>query len=136
MIKPLNRQKNLLSQRATPATRHDVGIGQDLADTLKAHRQSCVGMAANMIGINKAIIAVSLGPIDVTMYNPRIIRRASPYQTKEGCLVLDGQRTCRRYRKNTVSYLDEQMKKHRVDLEGMAAEIVQHEVDHLHGIMI
>ena len=136
MIKPINHDQILLQQRAIPATRQDLNVGIDLKDTLNAHHPECIGMAANMIGINKAIIIAGLGPINMVMYNPQITQKQEPYQTAEGCLSLPGKRTVTRYRQIKVTFRDQNWHLQTLQLSDIAAEIVQHEIDHLNGILI
>lgn len=136
MERPINHDQLLLQQPAQPASKQDLLIGQDLQDTLSAHRQECVGMAANMIGINKAIIIVSAGPLDLLMFNPTIVAHSQPYQTKEGCLSLPGERPVTRYQTITVDFTNTQWQQQQQTFTGLIAEIIQHEVDHLHGILI
>lgn len=136
MIKPIITDQQFLSRPSTPASRHDLPLAQDLQDTLAAHRDDCVGMAANMIGSAKRIIIATLGPLDVVMFNPRIIARSSPYQTMEGCLSLTGKRPAKRFQQITVAFENRQFQKQQLKLEGFAAEIVQHEVDHCNGVII
>ena len=107
MIKPINHDQILLQQRAIPATKQDLNVGIDLNDTLNAHQAECIGMAANMIGINKAIIIASLGPINMVMYNPQITQKQEPYQATEGCLSLPGKRAATRYRQIKVTFRDQ-----------------------------
>lgn len=136
MIKPICKDPQILSQPSQPANLHDWPIAQDLLDTLVAHQKECVGLAANMIGINKQIIAISLGPINIAMLNPQITAKEYPYQTQEGCLSLIGQRTTMRYQEITLVYLDQTGHQQKLSLHGWAAQIVQHEIDHCHGIII
>lgn len=136
MIKAINKDTNSLSQVSQPATRADRPVGQDLADTLTAHHDHCVGMAANMIGVHKRIIVVSMGPVDVVMFNPAITAKRQPYQIKEGCLSLTGERPTKRYKQIELTYRDMDWKSHHITLTALAAEIVQHEVDHCDGILI
>ena len=114
----------------------DLSVGQDLQDTLKANQDRCVGMAANMIGVKKRIIIVNIGIINLVMYNPVIVRKDGPFETEEGCLSLDGVRKTTRYQNIEVEYLDGSWKKHRQKYSGWTAQIIQHEVDHLDGIII
>lgn len=125
-----------LAQKSVPATKNDLQVGQDLLDTLKAHRQECVGMAANMIGIKKNVIVVNMGLLDVVMFNPVILTKSGPYQTEEGCLSLSGVRKTIRYQDIEVEYYDLSWEKQRKKLSGWIAQIVQHEIDHCHGILI
>ena len=125
-----------LRQRAEKATDADRQTAIDLLDTLKAHEDGCVGMAANMIGVNKAIIAVNMGFMNVAMFNPKIVKRNGKYETEEGCLSLDGVRKCVRYQEIEVEYEDINFKRQRQKYSGWTAQIIQHECDHLNGIII
>lgn len=136
MIKPIVKDQQLLSKKATKATRADLPIANDLSDTLNAHRAECVGMAANMIGINKRIIIASLGPLDIVMFNPQITAKSQPYQTEEGCLSLKGKRPTKRFNKITVEFFNQAWQTQTLNLTDFAAEIVQHELDHCNGIII
>ena len=136
MKKDIMRDVFFLGQRSERATEEDRQIIEDLKDTLKAKRERCVGMAANMIGYRKRIIIVSMGFTDVVMVNPVIIFRALPYEIEEGCLSLDGVRKTKRYKKIRVRYQDENFKEHQQEYEGYIAQIIQHECDHLEGIII
>ncbi len=136
MIKPINTNLQKLSRPSLLATRADLFIGQDLQDTLAAHRKHCIGMAANMIGENKRVIIAQLGPLPVVMFNPQIISQSHPYQTKEGCLSLPGERFAKRYHQITVQFLNRAWQKQSLTLTDLAAEIVQHEIDHCNGILI
>lgn len=136
MIRPIVKDIMFLSRKSEQAVLSDLQIAKDLQDTLAAHRESCVGMAANMIGYSKNIIIVSLGFADLVMLNPEITKKADPYETEEGCLSLAGVRKTRRYRKITVEYQDMQMKKHTQEFFGRTAQIIQHEIDHCRGVLI
>ncbi|MBQ2270502.1 MAG: peptide deformylase [Firmicutes bacterium] len=136
MVKQVVRDVFFLSQKSEPATKDDVQVGRDLQDTLKANREACVGMAANMIGVKKNIIIVSMGMFDVVMFNPVITKQEGPYETEEGCLSLDGVRPTTRYQIIEVEYQDFDWKTQKVKLSGWTAQIVQHEVDHLSGRII
>lgn len=136
MIKEIVTDNFFLSQKAKPATKEDQAVIQDLKDTLKAHRHHCVGMAANMIGINKAIIIVAMGPLDLVMVNPEITFQAKPYQTQEGCLSHTGQKPTQRYQEIQVQYLDEHFHPKNRRFQGPLAQVIQHEMDHLAGILI
>ena len=125
-----------LRQKAEKATEADRQTAIDLLDTLKAHEDGCVGMAANMIGVNKAVIAVNMGFINVAMFNPKIVKRSGKYETEEGCLSLDGVRKCVRYQEIEVEYEDINFKRQRQKYSGWIAQIIQHECDHLNGIII
>ena len=136
MIRPIVKDIFFLGQKSETATKQDLNVGQDLMDTLQANRERCVGMAANMIGIKKRIIIVSMGLLNVVMYNPVIIKKDSPYETEEGCLSLTGVRKTKRYENIEVEYYDSSWKKHRQKYSGWTAQIIQHECDHLEGIII
>ena len=136
MIKPIIRDVFFLSQKSDPATKADLQVGIDLQDTLKANQSRCVGMAANMIGVTKRVIIVNLGPVNLVMYNPVIVKKDGPYETEEGCLSLDGVRKTTRYQNIEVEYTDASWKKQRIKLSGWPAQICQHEIDHLSGIVI
>ena len=136
MQKPIVRDEEFLAQKSQPATFMDVAVAQDLLDTLAAHADHCVGLAANMIGVQKCIIAVNVGPTNIAMLNPEIVKRSGKYMTKEGCLSLDGERTTVRYEKITVTYQDMQLKPHKQSYSGFTAQIIQHEIDHCNGIII
>ena len=136
MIRPIMKDIFFLGQRSDPATRQDLSIGQDLQDTLRANQEHCVGMAANMIGVKKQIIIVNMGLMNVVMYNPVILKKDTPYETEEGCLSLEGTRKTTRYQNIEVEYLDAGWKKHCQKYSGWTAQIIQHEIDHLHGIII
>ena len=136
MVKEIVKDPFFLAQKSVPATKDDLQVGRDLMDTLKAHREGCVGMAANMIGIKKNIIIVNMGFVDVVMFNPVIISKSGPYQTEEGCLSLTGMRKTTRYQDIEVEYYDFAWKKQRKKLSGWTAQIAQHEIDHCNGIVI
>lgn len=136
MIKPIVKDIFFLRRKAEEATREDIQVGIDLQDTLRANRKACVGMAANMIGVNKRVIIVNMGFVDVVMFNPVLIKKDTPYETEEGCLSLTGVRKTTRYENIEVEYLDMNWKKQRQKLSGWTAQICQHELDHLEGIII
>ncbi len=136
MIRSIVRDVLFLRQKSEPAGREDVAVGRDLQDTLRANRDRCVGMAANMIGVRKRVIVVSMGIMDVVMYNPVIVGRDSPYQAEEGCLSLDGTRSATRFQNIEVSWRDESWKPRRQRFSGWIAQIIQHEMDHLDGVII
>ena len=136
MIKPVCRDVFLLAQPSAPATSADLPVAVDLADTLRANADRCVGMAANMIGQLKRIIAVSVGPMVLLMLNPEIVKKSGPYEAEEGCLSLAGVRKTTRYETIEVVYQDMQLKKQRATYTGFTAQIIQHEVDHLNGVLI
>ena len=136
MVKKIVRDVFFLGQKSQEAVMEDTSVGQDLQDTLTANREKCVGMAANMIGVRKRIIIVNIGFFNVVMYNPVILKRDTPYETEEGCLSLEGVRKTTRYQNIEVEYLDGSWKKHRQKYSGWTAQIIQHEMDHLEGIII
>ena len=136
MIKPIVKDIFFLRRKAETATREDIQVGIDLQDTLRANREACVGMAANMIGVNKRVIIVNMGFVVVVMFNPVLIKKDTPYETEEGCLSLTGVRKTTRYENIEVEYLDMNWKKQRQKLSGWTAQICQHELDHLEGIII
>ena len=136
MVRDIVRDVFFLGQKSVPATKDDMYIGKDLMDTLAAHREGCVGMAANMIGEKKRIIIVNMGFIDVVMYNPVLLHKDTPYETEEGCLSLIGVRKTTRYENIEVEYYDSAWKKQKKKLSGWTAQICQHELDHLEGIII
>ena len=136
MVKPIVRDVLFLGQKSEPATRQDLSIGIDLSDTLKANRERCVGMAANMIGVKKRIIIVNMDSQDVVMYNPVIVHKSEPYEAEEGCLSLDGVRKTTRYQHIVVEYFDSAWKKHNKKFSGWTAQIIQHEADHMEGRII
>ena len=136
MVKPIIRDVFFLNQKSEPAMKEDIQTAVDLLDTLKAHEDGCVGMAANMIGVRKNIIIVNMGFIDVVMFNPVIVSKHDMYETEEGCLSLDGVRKTTRYQEIEVEYYDFNWKKQRQKLSGWTAQICQHEIDHLSGKII
>ena len=127
----------LLAIKSEPATEADKQIALDLLDTLRAHAHECVGMAANMIGVRKNIIVVNAGLGQFVMINPQIISKSKPYDTEEGCLsLLGGPRKCKRYDEIEVVFEDINWKKQQQKYTGHIAEIIQHECDHLNGVLI
>jgi len=136
MVREVCRDVLFLSQKSEPATKDDMQVVQDLLDTLKANEAGCVGMAANMIGVKKRIIAVNVGFLNVAMLNPVIVKRTGAYETEEGCLSLTGVRKTTRYQEIEVEYYDVNWKKQRGKFTGWTAQIIQHECDHLEGIII
>lgn len=136
MVQQIMHDPLYLAQKSAPATKADLQVGKDLQDTLKAHREGCVGMAANMIGVKKNIIIVNMGIFDVVMFNPIIVSKSGAYETEEGCLSLSGIRKTTRYENIEVEYQNFYIKKQRQKLSGWTAQIVQHEVDHCNGILI
>ena len=136
MIKPIVRDILFLGQKSEEATKADIPVGKDLQDTLQANRDRCVGMAANMIGVRKRIIIVNIGFGDIVMFNPVIVSKRRAYETEEGCLSLDGVRKTTRYQDIEVEYLDSNWQKHKQKFSGYPAQVIQHEADHLEGIII
>lgn len=136
MIRPIVRDVLFLGRKSEPATRMDGAVGRDLRDTLRANRDRCVGMAANMIGVGKRVIIVNVAFADVVMYNPVLLSKDTPYEAEEGCLSLDGVRKATRYQNIEIEYRDASWKAHRQRYSGWIAQIIQHELDHLEGIII
>ena len=136
MERPIVRDPIFLARRSIPATPADVPLAQDLLDTLKAHRDGCVGMAANMIGEAKRIIVFDREGEYMTMFNPTIVKCSGPYETEEGCLSLPGQRKAKRYRSIKVQYQNERFQTRLKTFTGWTAQIIQHEIDHCNGILI
>lgn len=126
----------LLSQKSTPATQADIQSANDLRDTLVANQDRAAGLAANMIGVRKDIIALFVGPFPMVMLNPKIIKKSGEYTTSEGCLSLTGQRSTKRYKDITVQYENLNFEKQTQNFTGFVAEVIQHEVDHCNGILI
>ena len=136
MVKEIMRDQFFLSRKSVPATPEDLSIADDLLETLQAHREGCVGMAANMIGVAKRIIAFDHEGQYMVMFNPGIVKKSGPYETEEGCLSLDGQRKTRRYQSIKVQYQTREFQTRFKTFTGWTAQIIQHEVDHLEGIII
>ena len=136
MIKPIMKHVLFLSRKSENAVPADVNIADDLIDTLKAHSESCVGMAANMIGVNKKIIVINVGILFIEMFNPVILKQSMPYETAEGCLSLVGKRKPQRFHHIEVKYQDRNFKTHTQEFSGWTAQIIQHEIDHCDGIII
>ncbi|MCQ2458196.1 MAG: peptide deformylase [Clostridia bacterium] len=136
MVRAICRDQLLLSRKAEKADRNDLPHARDLLDTLNANAARCVGMACNMIGVPKAIIAVAVGPARLLLFNPVIIAGKSPFEAEEGCLSLNGVRKCTRYNEITVEYQDSDFVSRREKFTGWPAQIIQHECDHLNGILI
>ena len=136
MVKSIVKDILFLGQKSIPSTPEDKQVAQDLKDTLAAHQEECVGMAANMIGYKKRTIIVSMGFINMIMHNPVMISRTDEYDTEEGCLSLTGTRPCKRYKEIEVRYQDENFVEKTQKFSGFTAQIIQHEMDHLEGIII
>ena len=136
MIRPIVTSELMLRLPSEPATTVDAQVGQDLLDTLTAHTEECVGMAANMIGVRKRVIVAMDGQTPLLMFNPTIEGRSGEYKTQEGCLSLPGQRPTTRWRSITVSYLGADFHPRKRLFQGYVAQIIQHEIDHCDGIVI
>ena len=136
MIKEITKDQEILKLKAEVATADDAAVADDLLDTLKSLKDSCVGLAANMIGVNKAIIVFVSNGFYVEMFNPEIEDRMGSYETEEGCLSHDSTHKVTRYQKIKVRWQDRDMKKHSKRYTGWTAQIIQHEIDHLNGILV
>ena len=136
MIREICRDETFLAQKAAPATADDLATAQDLLDTLTAHKDGCVGMAANMIGVNKRIIAFDNEGTYMVMFNPEIVKRSGPYDAEEGCLSLSGVRKTKRFQTVKVQWQNEKFQTRLKTFTGWTAEIIQHEIDHCDGILI
>ena len=136
MIKKIVTAPLFLSQKSIEATQADVFLAQDLRDTLASHRKHCVGMAANMIGVSKRVIIIQMAFFDLVMFNPVVTQKSGLYQTQESCLSLSGSRVTERYEEITVRFYDEKWLPKTLTLTGLEAQICQHELDHLEGILI
>lgn len=136
MIREIMRDKAFLAQKAELATQDDLLVAQDLLDTLEANKGRCVGMAANMIGINKRIIVFDNEGTYAVMFNPEIVKRSGPYQAEEGCLSLLGTQSAKRWQSIKVRYQNEKFQVRFKTFTGWTAQIIQHEVDHCEGILI
>ena len=136
MIREICRDETFLAQKAVLATADDLPAAQDLLDTLTAHKDGCVGMAANMIGVCKRIIAFDNEGTYMVMFNPVIVRQSGPYEAEEGCLSLTGVRTTKRFQTVKVQWQNEQFQTRLKTFTGWTAEIIQHEIDHCEGILI
>ena len=136
MVQPICKDVIFLARKSEPATPEDILIGQDLQDTLNAHRDGCVGMAANMIGKAKRIIVFLDGDTPTVMYNPEIVKASEPYEAEEGCLSLNGTRKTTRYRKIKVRYQNAAFQTRLKSYTGWTAQIIQHEIDHCNGILV
>lgn len=136
MVRDICTDTSFLAQKAEPAAAEDMPTAQDLLDTLIAHREGCVGMAANMIGVNRRIIAFDDDGEYAVMLNPVILRKSDPYTTQEGCLSLAGKRTVKRWKTIKVQWQNERMQTRCKTYTGFTAEIIQHEIDHCEGVLI
>lgn len=137
MIKELTHDPIFLSLKSEVATKEDLQVAEDLLDTLIAHKDGCVGMAANMIGVRKRIIAFDNEGTYMVMFNPEIIKKSEPYETEESCLsLLGGPRKCKRYKSIKVQWQTSEMQTRIKTFTGFPAQIIQHEIDHCDGILI
>lgn len=136
MVRDICKDEGFLAQKAQPATLDDLDTSRDLLDTLIAHKTGCVGMAANMIGINKRIIAFDNEGTYMVMLNPVIVKRSGPYEAEEGCLSLTGTRKTKRFQTIKVQWQNEKLQTRLKTFTGWTAEIIQHEIDHCEGILI
>ena len=136
MVREIVHDPFFLGMKSEPASENDRQVMTDLLDTLRANLDRCVGMAANMIGVRKRIIVFCFGPVQTLMVNPQILEKSGTYQTEEGCLSLDGTRKTTRFRNIEVEYTDIGEKKQRHSYSGQIAQIIQHECDHLDGVII
>nr|WP_317325837.1 peptide deformylase [uncultured Flavonifractor sp.] len=136
MIRDICKDQDFLAQKALPAGPEDLSTAADLLETLEHHKDGCVGMAANMIGVNKRIIAVDNEGSYLVMFNPEIIKKSGPYDTEEGCLSLVGTRPARRWNTIKVRWQNEKFQERLKTFTGWTAQIIQHEIDHCEGIII
>ena len=136
MVKKIMRDPLFLAQKSVDATEADKQVITDLLDTLRANLDHCVGMAANMIGVNKCIIAFDNEGTYMVMFNPEIVKKSGPYQAEEGCLSLSGTRRARRWESIKVRWQNEKFQERIKTFTGWTAQIIQHEIDHCEGIII
>ena len=136
MIREICKDEAFLAQKAEPAMADDLVVAQDLLDTLAAHKDGCVGMAANMIGVNKRIIVFDNEGEYTLMFNPVIVRKSGPYEAQEGCLSLTGTRKTKRFQTIKVQWQNEKFQTRIKTFTGWTAEIIQHEIDHCEGMII
>ena len=136
MVKEIVKDPVFLARRSEPAGAEDLEVCVDLRDTLAAHAEGCVGMAANMIGVSKRIIVFDNEGVPAVMLNPEILKASEPYTAEEGCLSLDGTRQTRRYRNIKVRYMNERLQVRIKTYRGFTAQIIQHEIDHCDGVLI
>lgn len=136
MVREIMRDIIFLSQRSAPAAPEDLAAADDLLETLQAHREGCVGMAANMIGVSKRIIAFDNDGEYLVMFNPEILKKSGPYTAEEGCLSLDGTRSTKRWQSVKVRYQNRDFQTRMKTFTGFSAQIIQHELDHCDGILI
>ncbi len=136
MIRDICKDVIFLAQRSAPAIADDLPVAQDLLDTLVAHKDGCVGMAANMIGVSKRIIAFDNEGVYTVLFNPEIVKKSGPYEAEEGCLSLTGVRRTKRWQTIKVRYQNEQFQTRLKTFTGWTAQIIQHELDHCNGVLI
>ena len=136
MIQPIIKDPIFLGQKSVPATKADLQVARDLLDTLTAHRDGCVGMAANMIGVLKRIIVFDNEGKDMVMFNPEIVKCSEAFEAEEGCLSLPGKRKAKRFRSIKVKYQNEAFQTRLKTFTGWTAQIIQHEIDHCEGNLI
>ena len=136
MVKPITKDPIFLAQKSAPATILDLPVAQDLKDTLEAHQEGCVGMAANMIGVSKRIIIFDDHGSATVMFNPELVKCSGAYEAEEGCLSLSGVRKTRRWRQIKVRYQNERFETRLKTYTGFTAQIIQHEIDHCNGVLI
>ncbi|MGW8115553.1 peptide deformylase [Caproicibacterium sp. NSD3] len=136
MVREIMKEVGFLSQKSQPATKEDLSVAGDLLETLEAHKESCVGMAANMIGVHKCIIAFDNDGKYMVMFNPEIIKKFQPFETEEGCLSLLGTRRTKRWKSIKVQYQNSDFQNRYKTFTGWTAQIIQHEIDHCKGIVI
>ena len=136
MVREIMRDTIFLAQPSFPATPADIGAADDLLETLTAHRDGCVGMAANMIGVARRIIAFDNDGTYLLLFNPEIVKKSGPYETEEGCLSLDGVRKTKRWRSVKVRYQNRDFQTRLKTFTGFPAQIIQHELDHCNGVLI
>ena len=136
MVYEIMRDEDFLKQVSEPATQADIPVADDLLETLIAHKDGCVGMAANMIGVNKRIIAFENDGEYMVMFNPVIVKQSGAYETDEGCLSLIGTRKTKRHKVIKVQWQNEKFQTRLKTFTGWTAEIIQHEIDHCEGILI
>lgn len=136
MVREICRDEVFLAQKSEPAVQDDLEIAKDLLDTLTAHEGGCVGMAANMIGVNKRIIAFDNEGKYMVMFNPMILKKSGVYETEEGCLSLTGIRKTKRWKSIKVQFQNQEFQTRIKTFTGWTAQIIQHEIDHCEGILI
>ena len=136
MVQEIMKDEAFLAQKSSPASQEDLPIARDLLDTLTAHKDGCVGMAANMIGMNKRVIVFDNEGTYMVMFNPEIVKKSGPYQAEEGCLSLSGVRKAKRWKSIKVQYQNEKFQTRFKTFIGWTAQIIQHEIDHCEGVLI